>query len=158
MYLNKDGKLVHMPNEETLFSIEFHKGCVAFKHKNNGRYLTAVGPQGILTARSKCVTKDELFTFDANHAQVSLIAHNGKLVSVKQGVDVSANQVEINDTETFQLEEEDVNEKWTLRTNTNKYWKLEASNGIQSTGDSKYNIITSILLCVIYYFNFNYFM
>ena len=66
-----------------------------------------------------------------------LIAHNGKLVSVKQGVDVSANQVEINDTETFQLEEEAVNEKWTLRTNTNKYWKLENSNGIQSTGETK---------------------
>jgi len=55
----------------------------------------------------------------------------------KKGVDVSANQVEINDTETFQLEEEDVNEKWTLRTNTNKYWKLENGNGIQATGETK---------------------
>jgi hypothetical protein len=47
--------------------------------------LTAVGPQGIVTARSKNVTKDELFIFDPNHAQISLIGHNGKLVSVKQG-------------------------------------------------------------------------
>lgn len=136
MYLNKDGKLVGMPSEDTLFSVEFHKGCVAFKHRN-GRYLTAVGPQGIVTARSKCVTKDELFMFDPNHAQVSLIAHNGKLVSLRQGVDVSANQVELNDTETFQLEEEDENEKWSLRTHTNKYWKLESGNGIQSTSDTK---------------------
>ena len=51
----------------------------------------------------------------------------------------------------------DVNEKWTLRTNTNKYWKLEASNGIQSTGDSKYNIITSILLCNLLFNLLNYF-
>ncbi len=31
MYLNKDGKLVTLPSEDTLFNIEFHKGCVAFK-------------------------------------------------------------------------------------------------------------------------------
>ena len=107
------------------------------KHKS-GKYLTAVGPQGIVTARSKTVTKDELFMFDPNHAQVALIAHNGKLASVKQGLDVSANQVEINDTETFQLEEDAVNEKWTIRTNANKYWRLEMGNGIQSTGITKY--------------------
>ena len=102
------------------------------KHKS-GKYLTAVGPQGIVTARSKCVTKDELFIFDPNHAQVALIAHNGKLASVKQGLDVSANQVEINDTETFQLEEDESREKWMVRTNTNKYWKLESGNGVQAT-------------------------
>lgn len=100
--------------------------------------MTAVGPQGIITARSKCVTKDELFMFDPNHAQVALIAHNGKLASVKQGLDVSANQIEINDTETFQLEEDTLHEKWALNTNSNKYWKLENGNGIQSTGNSKY--------------------
>lgn len=133
MYLNKDGKLCSIPSEETLFNVEFHRGCVAFKHKN-GKYLTAVGPQGIITARSKSVTKDELFMFDPNHAQIALIAHNGKLASVKQGLDVSANQVEINDTETFQLEENSTNEKWTIRTSSNKYWFLDACNGIQSIG------------------------
>ena len=75
--------------------------------------------------------------FDPNHAQVSLIGHNGKLVSVKQGLDVAANQIELADTETFQLEEESSNEKWTFRSNINKYWKLENGNGIQSTGESK---------------------
>ena len=99
--------------------------------------MTAVGPQGIVTARSKCVTKDELFTFDPNHIQVSLVAHNGKLVSVKQGLDVSANQVDVADSETFQLEEDSMNEKWSFRTNKNKYWKLDSNNGIQSTGESK---------------------
>lgn len=84
------------------------------------------------------MTKDELFMFDPNHAQVALIAHNGKLASVKQGLDVSANQIEINDTETFQLEEDTLHEKWALNTNSNKYWKLENGNGIQSTGNSKY--------------------
>ena len=31
MYLSKDGKLVNLPSEDTLFNIEFHRGCVAFK-------------------------------------------------------------------------------------------------------------------------------
>ncbi len=31
MYLNRDGKLVNSPSEDTLFNVEFHKGCVAFK-------------------------------------------------------------------------------------------------------------------------------
>ena len=176
MYLSKEGKLVHMPSEATLFNIELHnRGCVAFKviekfyfknknisqivsnsnpcltwqpnnkkqkkkHVSSGKYLTAVGPQGIVTARSKTVTKDELFAFDPNHAQVSLqSAFNGKLVSVKQGLDVSANQVELGNTETFQLEEEPSNSKWTLRTNNNKYWKLPENQtaSIQSTSDVK---------------------
>ena len=34
MYLNRDGKLVPLPSEDTLFNIEFHKGCVAFKVGN----------------------------------------------------------------------------------------------------------------------------
>jgi hypothetical protein len=31
MYLNKDGKLVMMPNLGTLYNIELHRGCVAFR-------------------------------------------------------------------------------------------------------------------------------
>lgn len=52
-------------------------------------------------------------------------------------MDVASNQIELADTETFQLEEECLNEKWTFRTNTNKYWKLESGNGIQSSGETK---------------------
>lgn len=136
MYLNKDGKLVDSPSFDTLFNIEFYKGCIAFKHVS-GKYLTSIGPQGIITARSKCLTKDELFILDPNHVQFSLTAHNGKLVSVKQGIDLSANQTELSDTEIFQLEEDQNSEKWTVRTNSNKYWKLEIAHGIQAIGDGK---------------------
>ena len=54
-----------------------------------------------------------------------------------KGVDVSANQVELADTETFQMEEEVSSEKWSFRTNDNKYWKLENNNGIQAIGTKK---------------------
>jgi hypothetical protein len=59
-----------------------------------------------------------------------------KFIQIK-GLDVAANQIELADTETFQLEEECSNEKWSFRTNTNKYWKLESGNGIQSSGETK---------------------
>lgn len=39
-----------------------------------------------MTARSKSITKDELFIFDPSHSQISLFAHNGKIVSIKQGI------------------------------------------------------------------------
>ena len=52
-----------------------------------------------------------------------------------KGIDVSANQTELADTETFQLEEDTTNEKWTFRTNKNKYWKLENGNGLQAVGE-----------------------
>lgn len=54
-----------------------------------------------------------------------------------KGIDVSANQIERSDTETFQLEEDEATEKWKLRTNANKYWELKNGNGIQATGDGR---------------------
>jgi hypothetical protein len=84
--------------------------------------------------------------FDPNHAQVSLIGHNGKLVSIKQSLDVSANQIELADSETFQLEEDPINEKWTFRTNKNKYWRLENANGLQAVGESVYVSVYLIIL------------
>jgi fascin 1 len=175
MYLSNNGKLVYLPSDETLFNVEFHKGCVAFKVKlnsfilflffylfllkililkkhKNGKYLTAIGPQGIITARSKSVTKDELFLFDSNHAQVSLLAFNGKLVSVKQGVDVSANQFDLSDNEIFQLEEDSSKECWNIRTNKNNYWKLESNSGgggIQATEDDRNQIECSFQLIYV---------
>ncbi len=99
--------------------------------------MTPVGPQGVVVARSKSITKDELFIFDSSHTQITLIGHNGKYVSVKQGIDISANQTECNDTEKFQLDNDVLsNDKWLFRAHTNKYWKLELNNGIQASGDT----------------------
>ncbi len=97
--------------------------------------MTPVGPQGVVLARSKCITKDELFVFDPSHTQISLIGPNGKYVSTKQGIDVSANQIEHDNTENFQLENDASNAKWMFRSSTNTYWKLETNNGIQASAD-----------------------
>ena len=72
------------------------------QHVTIGLNLTAVGPQGMLMA---CTSRDELFNFDPNYAQVSLqSAFNGRLVH--QGLDVFANQFEQSKAQTFQFKEE----------------------------------------------------
>lgn len=133
-YLNRDGTLQANIDDNTLFTMEVHSGCLAFKD-TEGRYLTAVG-KGTLKGRNKTISKDELFTIEDSHPQVQIVSHNGKSVSVKQGVDVSANQPtsseEIEDTEIFQLEFNKVSETWALRASTGKYWSLQSSCTVQA--------------------------
>ena len=53
------------------------------------------------------------------------------------GVDVTANQEEISDHETFQLEHEPSSGKWYLRTMQDKYFTLGPGGGIQASEKSK---------------------
>ncbi|KAL3876437.1 hypothetical protein ACJMK2_034284 [Sinanodonta woodiana] len=132
-YLSREGTLQETMTEDTMFTLEIRSGALAFKD-HEGRYLTSVGAQAVMKARNKMITKDELFTIEDSHPQVMFVAHNGKKVSVKQGVDVSANQDEdVSDKEIFQLEYDSVLNKWAVRTDGNKYWTLHPSTGIQAT-------------------------
>ena len=134
-YFHKDGKLVEQQTDETLFTIELHKGYLTFKD-DRGRYLTAIGPLGILTTRNKTVGKDEQFLIEESKLQICLIAPNGKLVSTKQGIDLSANQIEQDESSTFQIEYDEDFRGYHLRSYNNKYWKLEGG-AIQVTADEK---------------------
>lgn len=135
-YFHKDGKLVQDQMNETLFTIELHKGYLTFKD-NRQCYLTAIGPLGILVTRNKTVGKDEQFLLEESKLQICLVAPNGKFVSTKQGIDLSANQIEQDESSTFQLEYDDELEAYHLRTYKDKYWKLEGG-AIQAKADEKY--------------------
>ncbi|CAH1794662.1 unnamed protein product [Owenia fusiformis] len=134
-YLHRDGQLVSERGADTLYTLEIRSGQfqgLAFRDCV-GKYLTAVGPLATMRARNKVVTKDELFTLTDSHPQATFIAHNGKMVSTKQGIDVTANQDEVTDRETFQLEFDTSYSKWSVRTVDDKYWLQQSNGGIQAT-------------------------
>ena len=53
------------------------------------------------------------------------------------GVDVTANQDETSDHETFQLEWDASTGRWYIRTMGDRYWTLEASGGVQASAPVK---------------------
>lgn len=53
------------------------------------------------------------------------------------GVDVTANQEEISDHETFQLEFDAGTGRWYIRTMGDRYWTLETAGGIQASQAKK---------------------
>lgn len=119
------------PPKHCLFTIEYHGGYIAFRDKN-GRYLAAAGRQAVLRTRSNAVGKDELFEFEPAPLQVAFRAtFNNKWVSIKQGVDLSANQNDVTQHETFQLEYEAKGDRWCISTFEGKYWAFGAASTVQ---------------------------
>ena len=116
-------KSAHVPPAESLFSIEYHGGSIAFRD-HNGRYLAAVGRSAVLRTRSNTVSRDELFSFEPAPLQVALRADfNCRFVSIKQGIDVSANQSEISTKyETFELEYFTKADTWAIKSYEGIYW------------------------------------
>ena len=56
------------------------------------------------------------------------------------GVDVTANQEEISDHETFQMEFDQNSKRWYMRTMQDKYFTLQGGGGIQASETKRYNI------------------
>ncbi|XP_040845716.1 fascin-2 [Ochotona curzoniae] len=132
-YLRSDGRLVREPEAHACYTLEFKAGKLAFKDCD-GRYLAPVGPAGTLKAgRNTRPGKDELFDLEQSHPQVVLLAANGRYVSVRQGVNVSANQDEELDHETFLMQIDQQTAKCTFYCCTGGYWSLVTHGGIQAT-------------------------
>jgi len=140
LYLKRTGDLVKDLSDDTLYVLVFRSDQVAFRDCK-GKYLTAIGPHAKMQARKDTISKDELFTLEDSHAQMSFKASNSKYVSV-QGEEVRANQFEITDNETFQLEALDRSDRsgniqWAVRCKSLKYWSCSgAGNGIIADKDS----------------------
>ncbi|XP_029455086.1 fascin-2 [Rhinatrema bivittatum] len=132
-YLRNDGKLVKELDTGTCYTLEFKEGKLAFKDCD-GKYLTPMGPTGTLkSGRSSKPGKDELFDLEKSHPQVVFMASNSRYVSIRQGINVSANQDEETDYETFQMQIDQETKKCIFHTNAGNYWTLVNHGGIQST-------------------------
>ena len=59
-----------------------------------------------------------------------VVVHDLSLIFA--GVDVTANQEEISDHETFQLEFDDMSKRWYMRTMQDKYFTQQSGGGIQA--------------------------
>nr|CAH8863228.1 unnamed protein product [Trichobilharzia regenti]CAH8863230.1 unnamed protein product [Trichobilharzia regenti]CAH8863232.1 unnamed protein product [Trichobilharzia regenti] len=106
-YLKPNGEMADEMDDSTLFSIEYrpgNPGTFAFRDQK-GYYLTTIGPGTTKVKTSTTnIGKEELFLIEHTALQVGILAHNGKFASVKQGVEISANQHELDETAIFQLE------------------------------------------------------
>ncbi|KPP77432.1 fascin-like [Scleropages formosus] len=136
-FLRNDGGLAAGADRSTGYTLEFRSGKVAFRDCS-GKYLSPNGPIGTMrSGKNSKVGKDELFVLSQSYAQVVLIAGNDRKVSTKQGIDLSANQDEEGDQETFQMEISKDTKKCAFKTCAGKYWTLADNGGVQCTATSK---------------------
>jgi fascin 1/2 len=133
-FLSHSGVLKANPDAECHFIIEFHRSKLAFKSPGQ-KYLTSVGAKGALKASKERPGPDEFFTLQDSHPQMKLKASNGKRVSVRTGVEVSANQAEVTDAELFQMELS-TDGKWSFRTHKDMFWSLASDGGVHSNSKS----------------------
>jgi len=135
-FLSADGQLKDSISADTQFIFEFQGGQVALK-SNTGNYLTGLGAEGVLRATKKAITKDELFVLEDCHPQFKFTASNGRKVSVRGGVEVSANQDQATDAEFFQIEFDQKTKKWAVRTHKNLFWTTAGGSNIECTAAQK---------------------
>ncbi|KAG7315564.1 hypothetical protein KOW79_020430 [Hemibagrus wyckioides] len=136
-FLSSTGALVPETQNDTGFTLEFRAGTVAFRDAT-GRYLAPSGPSGAVKAgKNVRVGKDEVFVLERSRGQVVLTASNDRNVSMRQGVDLSANQDEESDQEVFQMEVDQETKRCAFRACNGKYWSLTLSGAIQCTASEK---------------------
>lgn len=130
-YLKRTGELEEAVNQDTLYTVIFKGTQVAFRDCN-GKYLTAVGAGAVVQSRKSTVGKDELFELMDSKPQIQLLASNGKLLSIREGIEVRAKQTEATDKEIFQMEpvsntDFSGNVQWSFRSCNNKFWESGTS-------------------------------
>lgn len=135
-FLSASGELKRAADETCKFVLRLYGGQVAFTDSRD-KYLTSLGASGVVKAtKDGPPSKDELYVMEDSHPQIKMTSWQKKKVSVRAGVEVTANQVDTTDSEMFQIE---INRagKWAIRTCKNTFWHVGDGGAILSDGQSK---------------------
>jgi len=136
-FLAASGALKDNADADTRFILKFHGEQVSFQG-NNGLYLTAIGAKGVLKAQKESISKDELFVLQDSHPQLKLkAASNKRRVSVRAGIEVSANQDTVTDAEYFQVEINKTTKQWSFRTHKNVFWSVGEDGTINANAKER---------------------
>lgn len=135
-FLSADGQLKGDASPDCRFILEFQGGELALK-SHQDQYLTALGGEGVLRATKKTISKDELFVFEDCQPQFKFTAFNGKKVSVRGGVEATANQDESTDAEFYQLDINRQTKQWSVRTHKNQFWSQADDGTILATATNR---------------------
>ena len=146
-YLSRTGVLQEVIDDSCLFVLVFRGSQVAFRD-SQGKYLAGVGASATLQSRKDKITRDELFTFEDTNPQIVLMPATDqassstvpKYVSVRQGIEIRANQGEVEDFEIFQMEAVDRsdmsgNVKWAFSSKRRQYWTAKNPNSLECTAN-----------------------
>lgn len=133
-YLTATGALTAQPNADCEFLLGFHDNQISFRD-NAGSYLSAVGGEGLLKTNKQKITKDELFIIEDSQPQFTITSSSGKFVSVRQTVEVKADQADQTDAELFQMEFQGANQV-AFKTAKRTYWTVNDSGVIEASAQA----------------------
>ncbi|KAI3386722.1 hypothetical protein SNEBB_000478 [Seison nebaliae] len=134
-YLVNDGTLTmdmkSLTNDQSIyFKLHIFENSFAFQDRRM-RFLCSSGPRGILAARAKTCTKEELFSLEINNPIVTLTSlHNEKFVSMKQGRQLIANQSSNEASEQFQLEYSSKHSAFLIRSCSGEFWHIDNNDNV----------------------------
>lgn len=136
-YLSASGKLTAQPTRDTQFLLGFHDDCISLRDEQ-GNYLSCIGANGTLKAAKTKVTRDELFRIQDSEPQFVIVDSKNKQVSIRSGVEVKADQPDVQDSERFQLEvDPSGSRKVALKCNNSQYFSIGADGSISASGKAK---------------------
>jgi fascin 1/2 len=134
-YMSASGQLSEpdAPGPANQFTIEFQGGMVSFKSLTTQKYITSLGASGLCKATKATITDDERYQLENSYPQMILKANNGKLLSIKQGVEIAASVPDDKSTDLEMFQFEPVGDGvFRIKTSSDKYL-CEESGGVHAS-------------------------
>jgi len=104
----------------------------------NGKYITApTSADSILRCTSTECKTNESFTLEDSHGQITILAGNGKYVSMSRNQDPQVVATKVEDLEIFQMETKDDGKSWVFKTVTERYFAVSPDNNALTTLPTK---------------------